>query len=182
MSAAYSPDQWHDFAVGLASASGALAGLVFVAVSVSARSVFADRFHRRRSESTFVILLAVLAVSLVLLFPGMGRVAAGVASVIVGATLEVRAAGTWPIVWAERRREARWSWAVAVGANLMVLAGGVSLVVAAGGGLYVVAAGLVIVLVRALYDIWMLFAAATSSAPPESHRSPGAGSAPSRDE
>src|SRR5690348_15190116 len=132
MSAAYSPDQWRDFAVGLTSASAALAGLVFVAVSVSAATVLTDRFHRRRAESTFLILLAVLALALVLLFPGQGRVPVGLECLAIGGALEARALGTWPIVRSATRREAQVSWAVAVGGNLLVLGGGVSVLAGAG--------------------------------------------------
>jgi modulator of FtsH protease len=163
--AAYSPDQWHEFAAALASASGAIAGLVFVAVSVNARTVLADRFHGRRAGSTFLILLAVLAFSIVLLFPGQGRVAVGAEAVIAGAALELRAAGTVAVLRARTSREGWASWAVAVTGNLLVLAGGVSLLAGTGGGLYLVASGLVIVLIRAVYDIWRLFTAASAPDP-----------------
>ena len=62
-----------------------------------------------------------------LLFPGQSRIAVGVESVVLGTALELRAAGTVSILLADRRREGWVSWAVAVGGNLLVLAGGVSL-------------------------------------------------------
>src|SRR5262249_47697547 len=52
MNAAYSPGDWVNFAIGVATAAGALTGLVFVAVSIRVREVLDDPFHRRRTEST----------------------------------------------------------------------------------------------------------------------------------
>jgi uncharacterized protein YybS (DUF2232 family) len=83
--AAYSPGEWVNFAIGLATASGALTGLVFVAVSLNAADVLGSAFHRRRAESTFVILLGILTASLLLLLPGQGRVAAAVEILLVAA-------------------------------------------------------------------------------------------------
>src|SRR5262249_19019621 len=65
-----------------------------------------DRFHRRRAESTFVILLSALTASLLLLIPGQGRVAVGIEMLLIGVFLVYRAAHTWPIVRASLRREA----------------------------------------------------------------------------
>jgi hypothetical protein len=65
--AAYNPAEWGTFAVGLTTASGALTRLVFVAVSIRVKEVLDDPFHRRRTESTFVILLAILTASLLVL-------------------------------------------------------------------------------------------------------------------
>ena len=91
MDTAYSPGQWGNFAVGLTTASGALTGLVFVAVSIRVTEVLGNRFHRRRAESTFVILLATLTASLCLLIPGQSRVAVGIELLLIAAVLDYRA-------------------------------------------------------------------------------------------
>ena len=157
MEAAYSPGQWVNFAIGLATASGALTGLVFVAVSLHAADVLGSAFHRRRAESTFVILLAILTASLLLLLPGQGRTAVGAEMFFIGAVLVYRTARTWPVLRAGLTREAAMSYALGAIAHSLIVLGAIGLIVQAGGGLYVVAAALVLALVRALSDIWILF-------------------------
>jgi len=49
------------------------------------------------------------------------------------------------------------SYLLGVIAYSLIVAGAISLLARAGGGLYVVAAALVLALVRALGDIWILF-------------------------
>jgi len=95
---AYNPAEWGTFAVGFTTASGALTGLVFVAVSIRVREVLGDPFHRRRTESTFVILLAILTASLLVLIPSQGRLPVGIEMLVIGAALTYRATHTWPVV------------------------------------------------------------------------------------
>jgi len=158
---AYNPAEWGTFAVGLTTASGALTGLVFVAVSIRVREVLDHPFHRRRAESTFVILLAILTASLLLLIPSQGRVAVGIEMLVIGAALVYRASHTWPVVRASLRREAVVSYYVGTFAHVLLCFGAISLLARVGGGLYVVAATLVLELVRALSDIWVLFSGIT---------------------
>ena len=122
MEAAYSPGQWVNFAIGLATASGAL-----------------------------------LTASLLLLLPGQGRTAVGAEMLVIGAVLVYRTARTWPVLRAGLTREAAMSYALGAIAHSLIVLGAIGLIVRAGGGLYVVAAALVLALVRALSDIWILF-------------------------
>jgi modulator of FtsH protease len=172
MDAAYSPGEWGTFAVGLTTASGALTGLVFVAVSIRVKDVLDDPFHRRRTESTFVILLAILTASLLLLIPAQGRVAVGVELLVIGATLAFRAIHTWPVVKASLRQEAVISYAVGTFAHVLLCLGAISLLARTGGGLYIVAGALILELVRALSDIWVLFSGITTDAQPVASGNP----------
>ena len=162
--AAYNPAQWGSFAGGLTTASGALTGLVFVAVSIRFTEVLGDRFHRRRAESTFVILLSTLTASLLLLMPEQSHVALGVEMLLIAALLDYRSVRTWPIVRAYMRREAVISFTVGTFAHVVLTLGAISLLTRTGGGLYVVAAALLLELVRALSDIWVLFSGITTAA------------------
>jgi modulator of FtsH protease len=145
----------------LTIASGALTGLVFVAVSIRVREVLDDPFHRRRTESTFVILLAILTASLLVLIPSRGRVAVGIEMLVIGAALTYRASRTRPVVRASLRREAVVSYWVGTFAHVLLCLGAISLLARVGGGLYVVAAALVVELARALSEIWVLFSGIT---------------------
>jgi modulator of FtsH protease len=159
---AYSPGEWGNFAIGLTTASGALTGLVFVAVSIRVREVLDDPFHRRRTESTFVILLATLTASLLLLIPSQGRVAVALEMLLIGVVLVYRAVNTWAVVRASLRREAVLSYAIGTFAHVLLCLGAISLLAEAAGGLYIVAGALVIELIRALSDIWVLFSGITA--------------------
>jgi modulator of FtsH protease len=160
--AAYSPGEWGNFAIGLTTASGALTGLVFVAVSIRVTEVLDDPFHRRRTESTFVILLATLTASLLLLIPSQGRVAVALEMLLIGVALAYRAVHTWPVVKWSARREAAVSYAVGAFSHGLLCLGAISMLAQTGGGLYIVAGALVLELVRALSDIWVLFSGITA--------------------
>ena len=125
------------------------------------REVLGDPFHRRRTESTFVILLAILTASLLVLIPSQGRLPVAIEMLVIGAALTYRATHTWPVVRASLRREAVTSYWVGTFAHVLLCLGGISLLARAGGGLYVVATALVLELVRALSDIWVLFSGIT---------------------
>jgi modulator of FtsH protease len=162
MNAAYNPGDWVNFAIGLATAAGALTGLVFVAVSIRVREVLDDPFHRRRTESTFVILLSILAASLLLLYPAQGRVAFGIETLLIGAALVYRSTRTWAPVRASGRHEALISYAIGTTAHVLICLGAIALLAEALGGMYLIASVLVLELVRALSDIWVLFSGITT--------------------
>jgi modulator of FtsH protease len=141
----------------MATAVGALTGLVFVAVSICVNAVLDDRFHRRRTESTFVILLCVLTASLLLLYPAQSRTAVGVEVLSIGAVLVYRSTRTWAHVRASGRHEAVISYTIGTAAHVLVCVGAITLLAKVAGGMYLIATALVLELVRALSDIWVLF-------------------------
>jgi modulator of FtsH protease len=68
----YAPDLWHDFAVTVGGLSGALTGLLFVALSI--KSEVLDKSLRSRAAQTLVLFVtpAVTAVVLVAPQPRLG--------------------------------------------------------------------------------------------------------------
>lgn len=133
---AYDLAPWHDFFVMLGGASAALAGLVFVGLSIHARTIARHAGPRRRARSlTFGIVYVTMASGLALM-PGMGRTPLGI--VLLLGCLAIAA------VFAHPLRQSSGLQALTIGlavANVLVGAyGAASLVVGAGGGLYVLGA------------------------------------------
>ena len=62
---AYDPTEWHDLFVATAGASAALAGLVFVAVSINIERILKYPGLPDRALETVLLLLGVLLVSIV---------------------------------------------------------------------------------------------------------------------
>jgi hypothetical protein len=77
---AYDPETWHDLFIAAAGASAALSGLIFVAVSINLRDIFAvekkvgSTYLTGRALESLVALLIVLGISLVGLDPAIDRV------------------------------------------------------------------------------------------------------------
>jgi hypothetical protein len=160
MGAAYDPAAWHDFGVGLVSASAALLGLVFVVVSLHLRAVVDDPVVRRRAEITLGLFATTLAASAALLIPGQGREALGIelmtiALIYIGVSALVTFRATHSARGVSRDRLVRF-FLGELSAGL-IFAGGLGLLVHALGGAYLVAAGVVLGVLSAMLAIWILF-------------------------
>jgi modulator of FtsH protease len=156
---AYDPSAWTDLLVACAGAGAALAGLVFVAVSINVEQILRYEGLPSRALATLVLLLGVVVVSIVGLTPGQSRSALGVELAVVGLLTAV-AAG---FMTARRQSgdrsgaSARWMRLLLTAAGTVPLAiGGVSLAAGGGGGLYWVLGGIVFAIVGAVLNAWVL--------------------------
>jgi hypothetical protein len=156
----YDPSAWHDFGVAAAGSSAALAGLVFVAVSINLERILTYPWLPDRVGETITLLVAVLVESLLVLAPGQSRVALGAELLIVGAA-------AWAIVTATHVRlrrhrgqqtpvQRRMRIVAGQIASLSALVAGVSLLVHGGGGLYWMFAGIALSVVAAVFNAWVL--------------------------
>jgi hypothetical protein len=157
---AYSTVAWEGLFVADAGASAALAGLLFVAISINLDRILQGVGLPGRAAEAMVLLVAVLVVSTLGLVPGQSPtvlgaelLGAGLVAWLVLAMVHLRAlrgrVGPSPGALAGRIVMAQ----VAV---LPLLAAGVSLLVGAGGGLYWLVPGVVLCLVVAVLDAWVL--------------------------
>lgn len=156
----YDPGPWNDFGVAAAGSSAALAGLVFVAVSINLDRILAYPWLPDRVAETVVLLVAVLVESLLLLAPGQSRTALGLEVLTIGAA--AWAAVTAVHVRLRRHRahttpvQRRFRIVAGQLASLPALIAAVSLLLAAGGGLYWLFAGIALSVLAAVFNAWVL--------------------------
>src|ERR1700733_10387464 len=93
MPVAYNPAAWTDFFAAQIAASAALAGLIFVAVSINLPKIVGNPLLVSRSAKGLAILVGVLLAATLALAPGQPAIALGWEIAALGAALWV--AATW---------------------------------------------------------------------------------------
>ena len=81
---AYEASEWSDLFVAAAGASAALAGLLFVAVSINVERIVEYRGLPERALEALVMLLGVLVISILGLIPGQDHIALGIELLLTG--------------------------------------------------------------------------------------------------
>jgi len=79
-------DDWHDFFSTAAEAAAALAGLIFVGLSINLQMIMSNPRYglSGRTLEVLVMLVAVLTMAALLLMPGQGTVVVGLEVLVVG--------------------------------------------------------------------------------------------------
>jgi hypothetical protein len=153
---AYDPEPWHDFAVMLGGASAALAGLVFLGLSLHAAAVAADDLHRTRARNLTAGILSVTIVCALILVPGQGHRWLGGEVVVVGCLLTALFA-TPLLRFGDRvTGELRVRMLVALAACLLTVAAGASLAAHVGAGLYLLVPAAAVGLAMNVFGAWSL--------------------------
>jgi modulator of FtsH protease len=156
---AYDATAWSEMFVATAGASAALAGLVFVAVSINVERILKLEGLPQRALETLLLLLSVLIVSIIGLIPGQSTTALGIELLVV--SLVFAAAIARPLGQGLPPGKAARPWLLerhllrAAGTAPFVL-GSISLIAGTGGGLYWVVAGIIFAIVGAVANAWVL--------------------------
>ena len=157
---AYSAAEWTDLFVAAAGASAALAGLVFVAVSINLDRILGEAGLPDRALETLLLLVSVLLVSIIGLIPGQSSGALGTELLFVSLTIAiviVRLPAFAPASGFEPPSSWIWTrWGLRLLATVPFVIGAVSILLEAGGGLYWIVAGIVFAIVAGVSNAWVL--------------------------
>jgi len=156
---AYDPSEWSDLFVATAGATAALAGLLFVAVSINLDRIIGEAGLPDRALETVLLLVGVLVVSIAGLIPGQSAGALGVELLVLGIALTFQVIRL-PLVREVAGKQVRaWlvgRWAIRIAALAPLVLGGASLITTDGGGLYWIVAGIAFAIVGAVANAWVL--------------------------
>jgi hypothetical protein len=157
--AAYDSSEWTDLFVAAAGASAALAGLVFVAVSINVDRILKLEGVPERALQTVLLLLSVVLVSIAGLIPGQDTTALGAELLGVGVVLGLAIAGLAgrSVADSHQTRPQLVGRLILLAAGTApVLIGGVSVLAEAGGGLYWIVAAIAFAIAGGVGNAWVL--------------------------
>ena len=150
-------DAWANFFVAEVSATGALAGLVIVAISINLKSILLSPQLPGRAAETFIVLVGALILSGICLIPqpptprAVEILLVGLPMWIVPAALQLRSYNASdPVRWTASRVMLTQM------ATVPMVAAGVLLFFGNSAGFYCLAAGILAAIVAAVLNTWVL--------------------------
>jgi hypothetical protein len=156
---AYEPTEWHELFVAMAGAAAALAGLLFVAVSINLSEILKSRMLPRRAVEALAIMVTAVIVSVLILTPGQTSTALGTELLIVGVlggSVLVIARLRTPTAGTDAMHRTVFPMVGLVLSYTPIAIAGLSLLIKQGGGLYWLVPALVIGLLVAVTNAWVL--------------------------
>jgi hypothetical protein len=162
---AYSPDAWNTFFAAQAAASAALAGLLFVGISINVGKITASTRLVRRALEGFVLLVEVLLLSALTLVPGISRgvlgwglLAISTLAWVMVLRLQIQTVAVRNSAEAAAAPRGSLPAQVVLGqaATVPFVVGAVALIANSGGGLYWFPAGVIFAFLASLADAWVL--------------------------
>ena len=154
----YDVEPWHDLFVATTGAGAALAGLVFVAVSINIEQILRQRGLPERGLQTVLLLVGSVVVSVFGLVP-QTTTALAVEAIFVGSALLAFFAGSLRPVLAGTQGPHVWIATrvlTLLPGSVPYVVAGISLVIGRGGGLPWLVVGIVGAFVGAIVNAWVL--------------------------
>jgi hypothetical protein len=155
----YRIENWHDFFVAQAGAGAALAGLVFVSISINLSRVLGNRAVHGRAVEALVLLGSLLVIGLAMLIPGQGTTVLGIELIVLGICVSAFLLRIG--IGSERRGGAtrgqyQFRLLIAQVTALSTVIGGATLLNGAGGGLYWLAFAAICAIVAGMIGAWVV--------------------------
>ncbi|MBO0676518.1 hypothetical protein JRC04_03465 [Mycolicibacterium sp. S2-37] len=154
---AYDVAAWSDFAQTVGGGAAALAGLLFVGLSLNLSEVLEHSGVPARAAATLSLTISILLVTVFLATPGQGREV--VAAELAGLGLAMVAGSVWAGRHQGRGRPLRfrvYTLMFLLVPSLLLIVAGASLLAQWGGGLYWVTAAVVAGFLSASANSWVL--------------------------
>jgi hypothetical protein len=154
---AYDAEHWHELFVMMGGAAAALAGLIFVAVSLNDEQILALPKLPSLAGRTLTLLIGQVVFCMAGLAP-QPPLALGIELVVVAGIVVAVVVGTTVRTF-EADEPLRWrasNLGTALAASVPGLVAGVSLIAGAGGGLFWLLAEFAVAIVVAAYYAWVL--------------------------
>lgn len=160
MSTGYAPAEWTTMYSTIATSAVALAGLLFVALSVNLSRILQDAVHVARAREALGGLISLFFMGLLILIPAQGPVPLGwellgLGAIIVVVSIKLQGETIRRIGHGRRRR---WAFRLILfnSATITLLVSGISLISGAGGGLYWLLPTVAIYFIWSILNAWKL--------------------------
>jgi modulator of FtsH protease len=151
--------EWHDFFVAQAGASAALAGLMFVSLSINIDRILKSPWLPPRAASSMVLLVGSVIQALLMLWPSQTLRVTGAEELAVA--IVVSAYATWLTLTGERTPKEYGGYAITVAslqlATLPAIGGSIA-IAAFGleGGIYAIACAMFLAIIVGVLNSWVL--------------------------
>jgi hypothetical protein len=160
VSAAYAASAWGDFGSAVATASAALAGLLFIAISINLKTIMDLPGIPSRAAQTLILFATALVTALLLVVPAQARIALGLELIATG--LLIGGAQAYLDLTTDRGEEETLArrmigriFPAYISCGCIAIAGA-TLSAQAGGGLYWLVPGMMAAFTFGLANTWVL--------------------------
>ncbi len=151
---------WENFFEAEVGASAALAGLIFVGVSINITRIISIPRLPARAIQALAILLAILVVSLLLLVPGQSISVVGLEILIIGFVvwganfrIDIR---NYKLTGKQYRKSYIWNVLLDQLATILYIVSGIATIFFGAVGIYLLVPATILSFLKAMIDAWVL--------------------------